>query len=112
MKEYALMFKALGNRTRLRIFLMLRVKPLCVCEIGAIIPFKMSTLSSHLKQLKDAGLINSYKDSRFINHQLNRANIFVANILEFFAGVEDREIEEDSRLAEEVNRFEICGKQS
>lgn len=109
MDKYADMFKALGNATRLRIFFMLRVKTLCVCEIREIIPFSMSTLSNHLKILKDAGIITSFKENKFINFQLNTADSVVEQILKIFENMEDEEIEKDRKRVEKVDRNLICG---
>ncbi|HHE38083.1 MAG TPA: ArsR family transcriptional regulator [Candidatus Cloacimonetes bacterium] len=47
------MFKALGDKTRLRIVLMLKVKPICVCEIREIIGTSLSTISNHLERCRN-----------------------------------------------------------
>ena len=51
-------FKALGHPTRVKIVEHLRKIDTCVCgEIVDIFPFSQSTISQHLKQLKEAGLV-------------------------------------------------------
>lgn len=50
--------KALGNETRFGIIKMLRQRNACIC--GAIVestPLAQSTVSQHLKVLKEAGLV-------------------------------------------------------
>lgn len=51
-------FKALGHPTRIKIVEHLIKLNSCVCgEIVDIFPFCQSTISQHLKQLRDSGLI-------------------------------------------------------
>ena len=59
-------FKALGDENRLRILLMLRQRPLCVCEIHEVLDIALSTLSAHLKHMKNTGLIEDEKDGRWV----------------------------------------------
>ncbi len=60
--EYVSIFKALGNENRLRIFHLLCHRPLCVCELTAILNVSQATVSRHLMQLKNAGLIEDEKN--------------------------------------------------
>mgnify|MGYP003970662895 CR=1 FL=1 len=108
MNEYLVMFKALGDKTRLRIVLMLKVKPLCVCEIREIIGSSMSTISNHLKVLKDANIITSIKVEKYINYSLNSTNNSVLEVLELLAGVDSGEIQNDIEKAMKTDRVNIC----
>jgi ArsR family transcriptional regulator len=54
----ARMFKALGNPVRLEILRQLGECQSCICnDIVAVLPLAQSTVSQHLKVLKEAGLI-------------------------------------------------------
>jgi ArsR family transcriptional regulator len=54
----AQMFKALGNPVRLEILRQLADCQYCICnDIVAVLPLAQSTVSQHLKVLKEAGLI-------------------------------------------------------
>jgi len=54
----ARMFKALGNPVRLEILKHLSSCNTCICgDIVAALPLAQSTVSQHLKVLKEAGLI-------------------------------------------------------
>ena len=108
MNEYLKMFKALGDLTRLRIVLMLKVKPMCVCEIREIIGSSMSTISNHLKILKEANLINFQKEDRYINYELNTTNETVQIVLNILDNISDNEIEFDKQKAIKTNRINIC----
>jgi len=74
-------FKALGDSNRLRILSMLAVRNLCVCEINAILNVSMSTISSHLKILRNAGLVTSKKDGRWIIYALNTKDQKILDIV-------------------------------
>jgi len=75
-------FKALGDSNRLRILCMLSVRKLCVCEINAVLNVSMSTISYHLKILRNAGLVSSLKDGRWIIYSLNTKDEIVKDIID------------------------------
>ena len=108
MNEYLKIFKALGDKTRLRIVMMLKVKPMCVCEIREIIGSSMSTISNHLKILKEAGIINFQKEDRYINYELNNTNEIVNKVLVLLDDFNDEEIQFDKQKTIETNRIDIC----
>jgi len=55
--------KALGHPARVTILKLLLRRELCVCgEIVDELPYAQSTVSQHLKQLKEAGLIRGELD--------------------------------------------------
>lgn len=55
-------FRALADRTRLRIVNLLARGPLCVCDIRRILGQPQSSVSRHLALLKAAGLIRDRRD--------------------------------------------------
>jgi ArsR family transcriptional regulator len=61
--KIAKIFKALGHPTRVKILEHLIHIDSCVCgEIVSIFPFSQSTISQHLKQLKNSGLVKGEID--------------------------------------------------
>lgn len=72
MEQYLRIFKALSDKTRLRIInLLLRSrKELCVCEIVDSISESQYNVSKHLKELKYAGLVEEKKMGRWISYSL------------------------------------------
>ena len=57
-EQMAAIFKALGHPTRLKIVEHLIDIDTCVCgDIVNIFPFSQSTISQHLKLLKDSGIV-------------------------------------------------------
>jgi len=58
LKEMAKIFKALGHPIRIKIIAHLKQVDQCICgEIVDILPLSQSTVSQHLKHLKEAGLV-------------------------------------------------------
>jgi ArsR family transcriptional regulator, arsenate/arsenite/antimonite-responsive transcriptional repressor len=57
-----LLFRALADRTRLRIVNLLARGSLCVCDIQRILEQPQSSVSRHLALLKSAGLIADRRD--------------------------------------------------
>lgn len=74
MMELTRVFKALSDSNRIRIIEMISEKPLCVCEITAVLDLATSTVSKHLSILKDAGLILDEKDGKWVNYRLNETD--------------------------------------
>jgi ArsR family transcriptional regulator len=58
-ERLATLAKALGDPTRLQLVDVLRrhAGEVCVCELQPLFDIKQSTLSEHLKKLRDAGLV-------------------------------------------------------
>lgn len=57
-EQIAKIFKALGHPTRVKIVEHLIAINTCVCgEIVNIFPFSQSTISQHLKLLKESGIV-------------------------------------------------------
>jgi ArsR family transcriptional regulator len=75
-QELADLAKALGHPARVRIMKILIEQNSCVCgDIVDEIPLAQSTVSQHLKQLKEAGLIQGEIDGPRICYCVNQANL-------------------------------------
>lgn len=70
MRETVVITKALADENRLRIIMMVQDKEACVCQIVEVLGNASSTVSKHLSILKGAGLIESYKQGRWIYYHL------------------------------------------
>ncbi len=64
-------FHALSDPLRLNIITLLRDQELCVCELCEKLAVKQSKLSFHLKILKDAELLKSRQQGKWIYYSLN-----------------------------------------
>lgn len=72
-------FHALSEPLRIRILELLRGRELCVCDLCKALGATQSKLSFHLKALKEAGLVNSRQQGRWIYYSLNFSQL---NVLE------------------------------
>ena len=70
-------FHALSDPLRVTILELLKEQELCVCELGEALGVTGSKLSFHLKTLKDAQLVHSRQEGRWIYYRLNLAQ-FIA----------------------------------
>lgn len=72
--RYSVLFKALGDETRLEILALLGAAPgeLCANEIEQHFELSQPTISHHLKLLRGAGLIRSEKRGLWVHHALDR----------------------------------------
>jgi ArsR family transcriptional regulator len=62
--------KALADENRVRILMALRGRELCVCEIIGFLGLAPSTVSKHMSILKNARLVESRKDGRWVFYRL------------------------------------------
>lgn len=67
----ALGFHALSEPLRLQVLDLLRERELCVCDLCEHLSTSQSKLSFHLKALKEAKLVNTRQDGRWIYYSLN-----------------------------------------
>ena len=82
--ELERVFKALADRHRVRILNRLLTaggEAVCVCDFEALLGLKQSTVSYHLKQLLDAGIVEREKRGSFAYYALT------AGALERVAGL-------------------------
>lgn len=75
-QELALLAKALSHPARIAILKVLASKNECICgDIVLEIPLAQSTVSQHLKELKEAGLIKGTIDGAKICYCINEINL-------------------------------------
>ena len=74
-KKIARIAKALGHPVRIYVLELLSRQSCCYSgDISEILPIAKSTLSQHLKELKDAGLIQGETEPPKIKYCLNKEN--------------------------------------
>ncbi len=100
--------RALGHPARLRTVSMLRSGELCVCQIKEVLELAQSTVSTHLRELKRAGLISERKQGRWVFCALSNESEYRPWIdVALQALGEDCQVHVDDRLVEEIRRLEI-----
>jgi len=96
--EYDLMFKALGEFSRIKIVKLLSIKSMYVCELESILDMSQPRISQHLKILRQAEIVEMEKQGQRTIYSLSRNNIntllfafnnFLDTPLEDLPGFED-----------------------
>lgn len=113
LKEIDKILAALAETNRLRILMMLKTRPLAVCDIREILGLSFSTVSKHLSILREAGLIDFEKDGKWVNYRFNQelpevAREWLALVLEQISS--DPQIQSDLEKIFVVDKFKICQK--
>jgi len=111
LEEIIKILKAISDESRIRILAILKEKQnLCVCEIREIIGLSQPAISSHLKILENAGLIQNVKDGKWVNYRLNsEVEIIVTEFLDkiFLDLKSSNQITSDKKKLEKVDRLKI-----
>jgi len=75
-EELARYAKALGHPLRVRIVRILAKQKECICgDVVALLPVAQSTVSQHLKMLKEAGLIHSEEDGPRVRYCVDAGSL-------------------------------------
>jgi ArsR family transcriptional regulator len=112
-RDLVTLFKALGDRSRIRIVRMLQERQLCVCEVREILGLSNSTVSKHLSILRAADIVVDEKDGKWVNFRLNRRStspvVHALLILLKSRLADDYQIRKDLEMVRKVDRNRICG---
>lgn len=111
MKDLLQMLKALSDLTRLRILKIIAIKPLCVCEIMAVLKMAQSTTSQHLTILANAGLIEAEPGGVWTVYRLAKLKSGSAaeRLIDFIKKAKATEqSRQDEMLARKADRERIC----
>jgi len=76
----SILYKALGDPTRLRLLLGLRDGEMCVCDLAALVGVSESALSHQLRKLRDWALVRNRRDGQILFYSLD--DDCVAHLLE------------------------------
>ncbi len=97
--------KALGDENRIRILMVLRICPLCVCQLTALLDLAPSTTSKHLSILRQAQLIECVKNGRWAYYQLptKPANESIAKALVWV----HESLSSNDRIAEDAKCLKV-----
>jgi ArsR family transcriptional regulator len=112
MRDLEKTLKAVGDRNRLRIVKMLERRPMCVCELRAVLGLAQPSVSKHLKILRDAGLIADQQDGLWTNYRICPENEYAKLLLKCLKGWlgGDEQIAGDRRAARGVKKETLCKK--
>jgi len=119
MREFINVAKALADENRVRALLALRQRELCVCQITELLALAPSTVSKHMSILKQARLVDSRKNGRWIYYRLADDDV-PAEASEAVAWVRrtlssDSQTRKDDARLEEILKLEpdvLCRRQA
>ena len=112
MKKDVKIFKALADFHRLRILKALQIKVLCACEIKELIQLASSTVTQHLKVLKDAGFIIEDKEGKWTNYIINpnpednRISSILSS-LDYWIN-DKKSLAKDKEIIKKLDRDKLC----
>lgn len=98
------MFRALGERNRLRMVLLLENGPLNVTELVSVLGLSQSNVSHHLKLLLDAGVVTRSGRGNWVFYQIRRDLPLVDRIVK--TAFEERDSLDGFR--DDMNRLARC----
>lgn len=113
MKNSLRIFKALSDKTRLRIIRLLQYAghELCICEIMDSLELAQYNVSKHMRELKAAGLVRERREGKFVMYSLaGSGNDSGKLVLRAVKTISDETVKADIvRLNKRLNLRE-CGK--
>lgn len=68
--DLELMFRALADRTRLRLLNLMASGEICVCYFVEVLGTSQPKVSRHLAYLRRAGLVEARRDGKWMHYQL------------------------------------------
>ena len=119
MRDLMAVIKALADENRVRILMALGPKELCVCQIVELLGLAPSTVSKHIAILKQARLVDSRKEARWMFYRIaeddttveaREMTALVARLL-----ADDSQSRDDAKRMKQIlktDRDELCRKQN
>jgi DNA-binding transcriptional ArsR family regulator len=119
MRELMAVIKALADENRVRVLMALRPKELCVCQIVELLGLAPSTVSKHMAILKQARLVDSRKQGRWMFYRLaeDEASVEAKAMTALLARLlaDDPQVREDIKRMKHILKIdpeELCRKQN
>jgi len=75
MQQLAKVFKALSDTNRLKIFILLSKRTLCVNALVSQLVISQSAVSQHLRVLRETGLVNREKRGYWMHYSANKEKV-------------------------------------
>jgi len=103
MNDLVLAAKALADPTRVRVLAALHEGELCVCELCDALDITQSTLSTHLQVIREADLVQTRKEGKWVYYALKpEAKRLLNGVFDFFADG----LEADKLLCRDAGRLQ------
>lgn len=99
-------FKLLSDETRLRVMVILKETPMCVCELVGVLEVPQPKISKILSKLRDMDLVEDTRVEKFVFYRLKADNALLNHVLAYI----DENIHHYSRL--ETDRQRLSKKEA
>jgi DNA-binding transcriptional ArsR family regulator len=117
MRDLMAVLKALADENRVRALIALGPRELCVCQIVELLGLAPSTVSKHMAILKQARLVDSRKQGRWMFYRLAKreASVEARKIAALVAQLlaDDSTTREDAKRLNQILKFDpevLCDK--
>lgn len=101
MKDLVKKFKALGDETRFKLFLLISERKICVKGLAKILNISEAAVSQHLKVLREAGLVKGEKVGYFVHYKVQK------NVLKELQGIINELSRDIVNLPEQIESLNI-----
>ena len=71
LSRLALIYKLLGDPTRLKLAMALMKGEMCVCDLAALLGISESAVSHQIRRLKDTALVKGRRDGQILYYSLD-----------------------------------------
>jgi DNA-binding transcriptional ArsR family regulator len=75
LQQLALIYKVLGDPSRLKIVMALRREEMCVCDLAALSGISESAVSHQLRRLKDLALVKARRNGQVVYYSLEDKHV-------------------------------------
>lgn len=75
LEHLALIYKAVGDPTRLRIAMALKGGEMCVCDLAAFLGVSESAVSHQIRRMKDLALVKGRRDGQVLYYSLDDEHV-------------------------------------
>jgi ArsR family transcriptional regulator, arsenate/arsenite/antimonite-responsive transcriptional repressor len=96
--DMEMLFRALADRTRLRLLNLMRDGEVCVCFFVEILGTNQPKISRHLAYLRRAGIVAARREGKWMHYRINTpADSYAADVLSDVQAwlAEDKEMQRD-----------------
>ena len=102
-----LLFRAMADRTRLRVLNLLRGGEVCVCDLVAVLNVPQPKVSRHLAYLRRAGLVQARKEGHWAYYRLaNHPSPLRSKLLDCLTICQD----DVPQFGRDTEKLKLCGK--
>jgi ArsR family transcriptional regulator len=101
-------FKLVGDRTKLRILMLLDKGELCVCQVMAVLDVSQSLISKNMAKLRDGGFLDERREGKLVFYKIkDDLSPGISSVMDVMRTNlrDDADIVKDLAILDESRRF-------